>query len=284
MKTPMTRLQAEEFVEPIIRKCLRDFGDFSSPNVTDEEFAASTADGLRPDVRRVSLLLTIAQEILGSETTGEGLEVGCGYGYLILPLAKTFPGIHWTGVEHKDRRFFGREDFRARMDEFHCELVGANITAEPLPFADHQFSVVTFSETLEHLPVERVNFVLSEISRVLRPGGILLASSPNQAGLENRLLLLKGKSILDLPDEMSTAKGIFGHIRLYTPAEVKKHLARFGFSLQRVVLESNNSGYRGQGSGGLHRKLYRLYERLEEKVHILRKFGDTWYMVFRKNP
>jgi SAM-dependent methyltransferase len=283
MKTPMTRRQAEEFVAPIIRKCLRDFGDFSGPNVSDEEFAANTADGLRPDVRRVSLLLTIAQEAIGPETAGEALEVGYGYGYLILPLAKTFPRIHWTAVEHKDRRFFGRQDFRARMGEFNCELVGVNITAEPLPFADHQFSVVTFSETLEHLPVERVNFVLSEISRVLRPDAILLASSPNQAGLENRLLLLKGKSILDLPDEMATAKGIFGHIRLYTPAEVKAHFAKFGFSLQSVVLESNNSGNRGVGSGGLHRKLYRLYERLEEKVRFLRKFGDTWYMVFRKN-
>jgi SAM-dependent methyltransferase len=279
----MTRPQAEKFVAPIIRKCLRDFGDFTRPDVTDEEFDAATTDGLRPDVRRVSLLLTLAQEFLGTELAGEGMELGCGYGYLILPLAQTFPHIHWTGVDHKGRKYFAREEFRARLRDSNCELVGADFVAGPLPFPENHFSVVTFSETLEHLPVERVNFVLSEISRVLRPGGILLASSPNQAALENRLLLLRGKSILELPDEMPTAKGIFGHIRLYTPTEVQAHLAKFGFTQQRLVLESNNSGNRGNGSGGLHRKLYRWYERLEEKVSVLRRFGDTWYMVFRKN-
>ena len=52
-------------------------------------------------------------------------------------------------------------------------------------FPDNYFSVVTFSETLEHLPVERLNFVLAELARVTCDGGLLLMSSPNQASLEN---------------------------------------------------------------------------------------------------
>ena len=79
---------------------------------------------------------------------------------------------------------------------------------------------MTFSEVLEHLPLERVNFVLSELARAVHPGGILIVSSPNQASLENRIRLLKGKSILEMPDEMDHAKETFGHIRLYTMAEV----------------------------------------------------------------
>jgi SAM-dependent methyltransferase len=279
----MTRAEAEQFVEPIIRSCLRSFGDLTRPDVTDEEFLAATNGTLRPDVRRISLLLTLAQPFLNAELPGEGLEVGCGYGYLILPMARTFPHIHWTGIEHPSRAYFAREDYRARLRASNCDLVGLNLTAEPLPFPDNHFSVVTFSETLEHLPVEKVNFVISQISRVLRPGGILFASSPNQASLENRLLLLRGRSVLDLPDHMATANGTFGHIRLYTPDEVAVHFKKFGFSLERRVLESNNSAFRGKGSGGLHRKLYRVFERLEEKISPLRKLGDTWYMVFRKS-
>jgi ubiquinone/menaquinone biosynthesis C-methylase UbiE len=153
---------------------------------------------------------------------------------------------------------------------------------EPLPFADQCFSAITFSETLEHLPVERLNFVLGEISRVLRPGGILTPSSPNQAGLENRLRLLKGGSILDLPNHLEVAHGIFKHIRLYTPAEMKHVMSQLGFRVECSAMESNNSTYRGKSAKSMYRRLYRLYEGVEQRLGFLRSLADTWYFVFRK--
>ena len=277
----LTRAEIEKIVEPIIRKCLRDFGDYSCKDASEEEFAAGTEGTLRPAVRRVSLIVQLAQSALGADG-GEGLEVGSGYGYLLFPMAMLLPHIRWSTVEHPDRRYFGREDYRRAMREYNCQLTAANITHEPLPYPDNYFSLVTFSETIEHLPVEHLNFVLSELTRVLRTGGILIASSPNQASLENRLRLLKGKSILEMPDENPVAKGIFGHIRLYTPVEVESTMAKLGFSLERCVIESNNSAYRGTSSRSLRRRLYRLYERIEGRLGMLRSLGDTWYMVFRK--
>ena len=278
----MIREDIEKTVEPIIRECLRKFGDHSRPGMSVEEFAEVPVESLRPDIRRVSLLVSLIQSAVSFEFDGEGLELGCGYGYLLLPLAIFYPGVHWTGVEHPDRRYFNRDEFRQTIRDYKCQLVGLDFVHDPLPFADQHFSVITFSETLEHLPVERFNFVLDEISRVLHPGGLLVASSPNQASLENRIRLFKGKSILDLPDHMAVAKDIFGHIRLYTPAEMKLSMCRRGFSLVRLVLESNNSAYRWS-SNSLSRRLYRLYERAEQQLEFLRNFGDTWYMVFRKN-
>jgi SAM-dependent methyltransferase len=110
----------------------------------------------------------------------------------LFPTAQFNPKVHWTGVEHPGRNYFDSPDYQQVFRDFQCSLVGRDFVHEPLPFADQYFSIVTFSEVLEHLPVESVNFVLAEISRVLCPGGILIASSPNQAGLENRLRLLKG--------------------------------------------------------------------------------------------
>jgi hypothetical protein len=49
------------------------------------------------------------------------------------------------------------------------------------------------------------------------------------------------------------------------------------------MLESNNSGYRGTPGSWL-RRLYCLYERIEQLLPLLRRMGDTWYMAFRKNP
>jgi len=86
-----------------------------------------------------------------------------------------------------------------------------------------------------------------------------------------------------MPDHIAVAKGTFGHIRLYTPDEMKLLMSRRGFSLEVSVLESNNSTYPGKSSKSLRRRLYRFYERVEQRFNFLRDFGDTWYMVFRKN-
>ena len=279
----MTRAEIETTVEPIIRECLRRFGEYSPPDISVEEFARATAGELRPDVRRISLLISLTQSVAGFALEGEGLELGCGCGYLIFPLALFYPKVRWTGVDHPERNFFNRSDFQQIFRAYNCQLVGVNFVHEPLPFADHHFSVITFSETLEHLPVERLSFVLSEIRRVLRPGGLFIVSSPNQASLENRIRLFKGRSILELPEPLARAECIFGHIRLYTPTEVILMMSQRGFSLERSVLESNNSAYRGSSKKSMRRRLYRLYERLEQRLKFLRRLGDTWYMVFRRN-
>jgi len=138
---------------------------------------------------------------------------------------------------------------------YNCHLETVNLLQEPFPFPNDHFALITFSEVLEHLPTDRVNFVLSEIARTIQPGGVLIASSPNQASLENRLRLLKGKSILDMPNEI--AKGIFGHIRLYTPVEIQSAMSKRGFTLERCEMESNNSGYRGNSDRSWVRRVHR---------------------------
>jgi len=278
----MTRREIEQSVKPTIYECLRKFGEYGRPDISTEEYAPEIASQVRPDVRRVSLLISLAKSVMGDEFAGEGLELGCGYGYLLFPIAKFNPNVHWTGIEHPGRIYFNSPDYQQAFRDYNCSLAGLDFVHEPLPFADQYFSVITFSETLEHLPVERVNFVLAEISRVLRPGGILIASSPNQAGLENRLRLLKGGSVFDLPDEMEIAHGIFKHIRMYTPAEIRHMMSRLGFQMERLAMESNNSTYRGKSEKSIYRRMYRFYEGVEQRLGFLRGLADTWYFVFRK--
>src|SRR6266851_9515170 len=277
----MKRAEIEKAVEPIIRRSLREL-EYTPQDVPDADFAVHTDGMFRPDVRRVSMILSMAESVLGPDASGEGLEVGCACGYLLVSAAALLPQIRWTGVDTPGRTYRHRDAYDKAFREYNCRFVAADICKEPLPFADGQFVVVTFSEVLEHLPAERVNFVLSEIARVIRPNGLLLVSSPNQASLENRVRLLRGKSILAMPDEIESTGGVFGHIRLYTPAEMKSALWKLGFSLERSRIETNISGYRGSSPKTWRRRMYRLYERLEERLEMLRGMGDTWYMAFRK--
>src|SRR5882762_1693589 len=276
----MTRTEIEKAVEPIIRRSLREL-EYTQADIADADFATHTNGMFRPDVRRVSLILWMAQSLLGNDATGEGLEVGRAFGYLLFSAAVLLPRMRWTGLDYPGRTYRHSEAYEKAYHEYNCGFVAADICKEPLPFADGQFSAVTFSEVLEHLPIEQVNFVFSELARVIRPGGILMVSSPNQASLENRIKLLKGKSILDMPNPIESFGGVFGHIRLYTPGEIEATLSKMGFRLERSEVETNISGYRGTPNS-LRRRMYRLYELLEQGLGVLRGLGDTYYLAFRK--
>ena len=277
---PLTRAEIEKVVEPIIRRSLREL-EYTQADVGDAEFAKGTDGMFRPDVRRVSLILWMVHSLLAPQASGEGLEVGSAFGYLLFSAGVLLPGMRWTGLDFPGRTYRHPEAYEKAYREYNCRFVAADICKEPLPFADGQFSVVTFSEVLEHLPVERASFVFSELARVVRPGGILMVSSPNQASLENRIKLLKGKSILDMPNPIDSFGGVFGHIRLYTPAEIKAALSNMGLRLERSEIETNISGYRGTAKS-LRRRMYQLYERLEGRFGVLRGLGDTYYQAFRK--
>lgn len=56
--------------------------------------------------------------------------------------------------------------------------------AEHLPFADASFDVVVFSEVIEHLL--RPELAVWEISRVLRPGGVLVMTTNNASEVPDR--------------------------------------------------------------------------------------------------
>jgi len=144
----MTRAEIEKIAEPIIRKCLREFGDYTKNEMSDEDFAKTTVGMFRPDVRRVSLIISMAQSILGASVSGEGLEVGSGYGFLLFPMALLLPNVRWSAVDHPGRSFERRVEFAGAFRDYHCEFAGVDIIREPLPFADARFTVVTFSEVL----------------------------------------------------------------------------------------------------------------------------------------
>jgi SAM-dependent methyltransferase len=65
-----------------------------------------------------------------------------------------------------------------------------------LPFADASFDRVLCLDVLEHLTYQEQPRALSELHRVLRPGGELFVSVPNLAHLQSRVqFLLRGRLI-----------------------------------------------------------------------------------------
>ncbi len=109
-----------------------------------------------------------------------------------------------------------------------------------LPFDSNRFDCVICWETMEHFNFNPIPF-LQEVQRVLRPGGILNLTVPNQAKLDQRLKLLSGKSVLppidtyflqmDDRNRMKYAP----HWREYTLREFTELLCGTGFNIVRAT-------------------------------------------------
>lgn len=100
---------------------------------------------------------------------GDLLEVGCGEGR----------GIEW--VQSSIRSYSAIDKIRQAVEVLQKKypvdrFISANLP--PLPFEDASFdSVITF-QVIEHIHNDRL--FLKEIYRVLRPGGVLLLTTPNR--------------------------------------------------------------------------------------------------------
>jgi SAM-dependent methyltransferase len=56
---------------------------------------------------------------------------------------------------------------------------------KPLPYGDASFDIVLLVEVIEHLENHRV--AISELARILKPGGVLILTTPNIMRLNSRL-------------------------------------------------------------------------------------------------
>ncbi|MDZ8186138.1 MAG: class I SAM-dependent methyltransferase [Nostoc sp. ChiSLP02] len=93
------------------------------------------------------------------------LDIGCGTGRLLERLATKFPDLRGTGLDLSANMLR-----MARLsNRHHPRLIYVEGKAESLPFADGQFDAV-FS-TISFLHYLEPRQVISEISRVLSPGG-----------------------------------------------------------------------------------------------------------------
>ncbi|HEX2042313.1 MAG TPA: class I SAM-dependent methyltransferase [Acidimicrobiales bacterium] len=103
----------------------------------------------------------------------------------------------------------------------------AHGTLEDATYPDDSFDVVVSTEVLEHVPFPRQ--MLDQIFRVLRPGGLLWATTPHGGGVSGKLLGLDW-SIMAPPE----------HLQLFSLAGIKRMMTDSGYRIERVVTESVN--------------------------------------------
>lgn len=123
-----------------------------------------------------NLLLEAVVGIISSLKHGKVLDLGCGDG-------KTGKRLSDIGFEveacdmDKDRFQFSES----------IPFKSGNLN-NPIPYDNESFDYLVFMEVIEH--IYNPGFVVSEINRVLKPGGTLILSTPNILNISSRLRFL----------------------------------------------------------------------------------------------
>lgn len=139
------------------------------------------------------------------------LDVGCWDGGHTERYARAL-GAAAYGVEFFDSRALAAESRGITVARLDLET-GA------FPWPDGSMDVVVSNQVFEHL--KNVWRPMSEIHRVLRPGGRLVLSVPNLGSLHNRVLLAAGA-------QPTSIRTLGPHVRGYTFGEIRRFVALDG--------------------------------------------------------
>ena len=164
----------------------------------------------------------INPEMLGLQAGDRVLDVGCGVGRHLLELSRC-PGLY-IGLDS------ARLDLRKghywfllmqRKGEVQGSVNFVEGDAPRLPFVDGSFDRVVCTEVLEHVPND--GEVLAELVRVLRPGGVLAISVPDEPA--ERLFWSVSWQYRNYPG---------GHVRIYRRQDLPRMLKKGGVRLFAV--------------------------------------------------
>jgi SAM-dependent methyltransferase len=166
-------------------------------------------------------------ELIGA-AEGPALDAGCGPGLLLADLRAR--GIDAVGVDLSP----------AMVSQAATRAASLTGSMERLPFADGSFGLVIAAGSVEYVGDDWI--ALAELSRVLRPGGVLVASFPNRW---SPYRLWKNLAFYPLVDRLRPLvfrlrgkpipPSVTPYHHAYDPAEIRQTLGDFGCEVVDVV-------------------------------------------------
>ncbi|MGD8414064.1 MAG: methyltransferase domain-containing protein [Candidatus Latescibacterota bacterium] len=116
------------------------------------------------------------------------LDIGSAWGFNVMATGRL--GIKTTGIDLVADQFDVGQRIAAEND---APFPVAAADAARLPFGNERFDVITMVETLEHIYLDDRRAALDECYRVLKPGGVVVLSTPNYDGAVERFKRFTGR-------------------------------------------------------------------------------------------
>jgi SAM-dependent methyltransferase len=164
-------------------------------------------------------MLTVNYAKLGVRAGDRLLDLGCGFGRHSYQAARLGAEVVAFDASPDEVRkvldTFGAMGVAGELDAEAARVGAVQGDALTLPFADGSFDRVIASEVLEHIPQDEM--AMSELARVLRPGGSMAVTVPRC-----------GPEFVNwaLSDEYHDVPG--GHVRIYRQRQLVSRLSGTG--------------------------------------------------------
>ena len=183
------------------------------------------------------------------------LDFSCGYGDMIAACFKHMRGtqeIHATDfspnlVRHVSDRF-------ARQPRFKGAMLSTSL---PCPFPQGLFDVVFATEVIEHLVDHELDAMLTECRRLLKPGGQVFFTTPNNEDYDAAKVFCP---------ECGCIYHRWQHVRIWTADTLRTYMERAGF-VTRLITPVAWLNWRG--------KLWSLLRRGRLDTNGLVYIGET---------
>lgn len=181
-------------------------------------------------------------------------------------------GCYFGTLGQTDQRHVVSEE----GEEFDCDIDHFDAERDRFPYPDASFATVLCCELVEHLPTDPMH-MMSEIHRILRPGGHLVLTTPNVASLRAVAGILQGFHPMLFPAYIKPNPGGDPdprHAREYTPREMQALFENSGFEV--TLLDTGPFLYEPTPEFGWVDHL------LDQYILTKEHRGDGIYIVGRK--
>jgi 2-polyprenyl-3-methyl-5-hydroxy-6-metoxy-1,4-benzoquinol methylase len=162
----------------------------------------------------------LVRRILGSrlgQTRQRVLDVGCADGYLLSPFCSQHDIV---GVDVSSQ--FSALALKAGFSSHQIK----DLSSDVLDVADQSIDAVFCGQTIEH--VIDTDWLLTELNRVLKPGGSLMVTTPNIRSPHTLLRLLLNET------PAFGAKYRSGHVRDWTTRLLRRAIENNGFEVEAM--------------------------------------------------
>lgn len=151
------------------------------------------------------------------------LDFGCGPGFMWDHVLQASPNWGYTGLDFSPESISVLKTRCADHPQFSGALAVAQL---PSALADASFDVILLIEVVEHLRDEHLAATLAELRRLLKPGGSVVVTTPNQEDLS---------ALHKFCPECGAVFHEWQHVRSWSADSLSALFREYGFSAKHVL-------------------------------------------------